>query len=115
MTYPVDDPRFMPGASYFVIACRAARAHDRLAAACIASYGGHGPDVSGCVRDHFPDHIKDTLRGLAKLARESSESGYAARPARVRMSTMRKLAGQIAAAHGSGFYGPQPVGPKESM
>jgi len=29
--------------------------------------------------------------------------------------TYMRQAGQIAAAHGSGFYGPQPVGPKESM
>lgn len=92
----------------FALSCRAARAHDREAKRALSNYGSHGPAISGCVRDHFPDGTKNMLRELARHVREKSDLAYAARPSRVRVSTMRKLARAVAARDGSGFYGPQP-------
>jgi hypothetical protein len=48
-------------------------------------YGDHGQLISGVIRDHFPDTVKDTLRSLCRqISRESDRSlahWYAARKA----------------------------------
>jgi hypothetical protein len=98
----------LPAASYFAEACRASRAHSRLAASSLAIHGDHGADISGCVREHFPDEVKGMLRALAHDVTRASDKAYAMRPKGVHMATMRKLSRAIASAHGSGFYGPQP-------
>jgi hypothetical protein len=108
MTRLSDRHDLMPAASYFIEACRASRAHSRFAESALRFYGSHGPSVSGCVRDHFPDTVKAVLRNLARNAGDASAKAYRARPARVRESTIRKLGQEIARSHGSGFYGPQP-------
>lgn len=92
----------------FVVACAASREHDRLAAEALEKFGAHGPQISGCVRDHFPSDVKDKLRALARDVTTYSDRGYALRPSRVRLDTMRHLARSIATRDGSGFYGPQP-------
>ncbi len=43
------------------------RAHYRLTAWAEARFGSHGPLISGVVREHFPDPVKDALRRLARL------------------------------------------------
>lgn len=91
----------------FSYACLASRMHDTEAKRAFANYGSHGPDISGCVREHFPEGVKNTLRRLARAVTVRSDEAYAARPPRVRLDTMRKLARAVAARDGSGFYGPQ--------
>ena len=108
MTRLSDRHDLMSAASYFIEACRASRAHSRIAESALRVYGSHGSDVSGCVRDHFPDTVKALLRNLARNVTKASDKAYAARPARVRESTIRKLGQEIARSQGSGFYGPQP-------
>lgn len=104
----INEPRFAHAANLFALACAASRYHSMMAQNALRAYGSHGPDISGCVRSHFPDHIKDDLRSYARRVTEYSEAGYAARPPRVRRATMVRLARLIATRDGSGFYGPQP-------
>ena len=40
-------------------------AYSQLVGQALESYGSHGPLVSGIVRGHFPEEVKDTLRWLA--------------------------------------------------
>lgn len=95
-------------ASQFVFACQMSRAHSALAAKALTEFGEHGPQISGCVREHFPDDVKEKLREYARLVTEYSDRGYSLRPYRVRTDTMRHLARSVATRDGSGFYGPQP-------
>jgi hypothetical protein len=83
-------------------------AHSKAAANALAEFGDHGSLISGCVRDHFPADVKEHLRELAKDVTAESDKAWAARPTRVRHSTMLKLSRAVAQDTGSGFYGPQP-------
>jgi hypothetical protein len=103
----LERPDLAPARDAFARQCGASRAHSALAQQALRDYGSHGPDISGCVREHFPEQVKETLRRLAREA--SSREAYELRPPRVRMSTMRKLGQAVATRDGSGFYGPQPV------
>lgn len=94
-------------AAAYAAACEASREHSRLAAAACARYGDHGPQISGIVRDHFPDEVKNRLRKLAVLITKYGDRGDRLRPRGVRHSTMRELARAVAARDGSGFYGPR--------
>jgi hypothetical protein len=95
-------------ATHFERACKVSRLHSSQAQRALANYGDHGALISGCVRDHFPETVKNELRTLAQLVTVESDAGYAARPPRIRFTTMRHLARSIATRDGSGFYGPQP-------
>lgn len=92
----------------FATACAHSRAHNYYAAKALREFGEHGAQISGCVREHFPEPVKNQLRKLAQLVTKYSELGHAARPKRVRLGTMRHLARSVATRDGSGFYGPQP-------
>lgn len=92
----------------FAFACLASRQHDASAALAFKQYGDHGPAISGCVRDHFPDPVKDQLRELARRVSLHSDIAYAARPRGVRFATVRALGKAIAQRDGAGFYGPRP-------
>lgn len=91
----------------FAAACFQSRAWDSEFAVARMKYGAHGSDVSGCGRDHFPEHVKTRLRELARQVSDFSDLAYQARPSRVRVSTMRALSRAVAVRDGSGFYGPQ--------
>lgn len=101
-------PDLAHAAELFAAACFQARAWDSEFAVARMRYGAHGSDVSGCGRAHFPDHVKDRLRELARQVSTFSDLAYEARPSRVHTSTMRALSRAVAARDGSGFYGPQP-------
>lgn len=88
-------------------ACRISRDYDQALAVALDTYGDHGPSISGAGREHFPTCTKDYLRSLARNVGILSRAAYAARPKRVRLTTMRALARAVAARDGSGFYGPQ--------
>lgn len=96
---------------YFTNACWFSRAHSRAAERALARYGDHGSSISGCVREHFPERVKNRLRKLAAKVTEQSGYAHAARPRGVRRSTMAALGKAVACRDGSGFYGPQPVRP----
>lgn len=95
-------------AEHFAAACEYSRMHDNYAAGALERWGDHGPQISGIVREHFPEPVRQHLRWLARQVAIESERAYAARPCRIRLETMRKLAKEIARRDGSGFYGPQP-------
>ena len=105
----INQDRFARAEHLFALACAASRYHSMMAQNALRAYGSHGPAISGCVRDHFPAHIKDDLRAAARRVTEYSDAGYAARPPYVRRATMVKLARLIATRDGSGYYGPQPI------
>lgn len=104
----LTDPKFAFVVSNFEGACEASRRHNRLTANALNRYGSQGAQISGCVRDHFPDCIKDRLRTLARLVSLHSDAAYAARPKHVRHATMRHIGRLVATRDGGGFYGPQP-------
>lgn len=92
----------------FAVACGASKLHNTLAAYGLERFGDHGAQISGCVRDHFPDKLKNELRALAQMVTRYSDLAHEQRPKRVRLDTMRHLARSVATRDGSGFYGPQP-------
>jgi len=99
--------RFDQAREHFRRACACARQHAILARTAMHLYGDHGPVISGCVRDHFPERVKKRLCDLARSATEHTDAGYAARPPRARRSTMRALASDVARREGGGYYGPR--------
>lgn len=83
--------------------CAASRLHSKMAKDALKEFGSHGPDISGCVRDHFPEHVKNQLRDLARKASASVN-----RPKYMRLATLNHIGRLIATLSGSGFYGPVP-------
>jgi hypothetical protein len=100
--------KFHTAETHFMLSCAASRAHIDLAKSAFRLYGDHGAQVSGCVRDHFPEAVKETLRQLARQCREHSEAAHAARPKFARKAFMVRVGQNVAARDGAGFYGPQP-------
>jgi len=103
----LTDPRFRDVVACFEVCLANARAHDDLAGAALKAYGDHGPQISGCVREHFPSQVKVALRAYARAVTYWSERAYEARPARVRHDTIRAIGRAIAKRDGAGYYGPQ--------
>ena len=102
----LDNPKFSEVVRHFENACRASREHVALANESLERFGnGNGTPISGVVRDHFPDEVKDRLRSLARAA--SSDAAYDARPKYVRIGTIRAIGRMVARRDGSGFYGPR--------
>lgn len=97
-------PRF-----WLAAACAASRLHATLTRHALHAFGDHGPVVSGCVRDHFPDAVKNELRALAKHVGECSTRARVVAPSRTHEKTIRRLGHLVATRDGSGFYGPQPL------
>lgn len=104
----LTDPRLELPRDLFAVACRFSREWDAMLSDALATYGDHGPDVSGCGRDHFPEDVKDALRAKARQVTFNSDLAYSARPKGFHTTTMRALARAVATRDGSGFYGPQP-------
>ncbi len=109
MTYAIDNPKFALAVTHFRLACAHSRNHLDLANIALEKYGDHGPLISGCVRGHFPETIKDSLRIMARLVTQHSNWAHDARPSRVHKATMVCLGQAVASEYGSGFYGPQPA------
>ena len=105
----LNDPRLARAQRLYAEACLASQTHSSIAAEALAEHGDHGPQISGCVRDHFPEATKDELRGWARRVGDLTLLARAARPAHVRRSTMNRLAREVATHVGAGFYGPQPL------
>ena len=106
---PYNDTRYAPAIRQFELACFYSRAHSDLAQSALDTWGDHGPLISGCVRDHFPAPVKETLRNLARAVTHYSDSAYQARPKGARRETIRRIGQLIATRDGSGRYGPQPA------
>jgi hypothetical protein len=104
----LDRPYLLKAAQHFAAACAISRAHGLVTASALHVYGDHGPQISGTIRDHFPEDVRDNLRGLARLVTRHSDEAWAARPPRVRQSTMLALSRAVAQRDGGGFYGPRP-------
>lgn len=103
----LSNPKFAEVVRHFERACKASRLHNAQAKRALANYGDHGALISGCVRDHFPDRVKDQLRGLARMVTHESDAAREARPKRVHLRTIRHIGRLVATRDGSGYYGPQ--------
>lgn len=93
-----------PAADMFRRAFHWSRRHAERAQYALRIYGDHGPQISGVIRDHFPDAIKDELREYCTVMNACADAAWKARPSRVRQSTMRALRDAIRAEVGAGFY-----------
>lgn len=105
----LDNPKFAEAQRQFEAACMSSRMHSELAAKALAIYGDHGPLISGCIRDHFPEDTKANLRFWARSVSKHSDLAHAAKPKRIRRATIIALGRAVATRDGSGFYGPQPI------
>lgn len=101
----INNPKFAVAAAHFALSVAASRAHSAMTAEAGKLYGWQGALISGCVRDHWPETVKDALRMLAREVSTQTDLGFAAKPSRVRISTMRELGRDIATRDGSGYYG----------
>lgn len=102
------DARFSTVIHELSQSCVASKEHSTLASNALTMYGDEGSLISGCVREHFPQEIKDALRNLAHAVTAHSDAAFAARPSRVRHATMIHIAKLVAGEVGHGFYGFQP-------
>lgn len=103
----LERPELAPAVRHFTAACAASRAWDRKLTEALALYGGHGVQISGCGREHFPSRTKDHLRTLSRAITDHCNAARNARPSGVHTSTMHELGCAVATRDGSGFYGPQ--------
>lgn len=106
----LTDHEFAPVVEFMRKACEASRKHSALAQHALAKYGSAGCDISGCVRTHFPEEIKDQLRALARSVSEFSDSAWKLRPAYTQRKIVNRIGRLVATRDGSGYYGPQPQG-----
>ena len=90
------DENLISARTWFIDACYASQAYDAALRDALDTYG-----------DHFPTHVKENLRILAKRVSEYSRLAWERKPPRYHDNTMRELSRQCAQRHGYGFYGPQ--------
>lgn len=91
---------------HFEIAAKASRQHTAMVERLIKLYGdGNGRQISGVIRDHFPEASKRNLLALCKTIRDQNDKGMAQRPKGVHKSTMYALARAVCRRDGHGFYG----------
>lgn len=103
------NPKLEKAQSLFELSCAASRKHSDVAQAAIEKYGDHGPLISGCVRDHFPEEIKEELRELAQEVHRLRNLALDNRPKGVHKETMYRLAREVSHHDGKGFYGFAPM------
>ena len=94
-------------AELFADCCAQSRAWDKAAGEALATYGDHGPQISGILRAHFPDCTQSYLRALARNISILCDAAWAAKPPRIHHTTMLQLSRAIVARDGGGFYGPR--------
>lgn len=93
-------------AGHFAAAAKASRQHTAMVERLIKLYGdGNGHQISGVIRDHFPETDKRKLVKLCKTICEQNDKGMAQRPKGVHKSTMLALARAVCRRDGHGFYG----------
>ena len=105
----LSDPKYAQTIKHLENACRFSRQHANVSEKALEVYGNHGPTISGCVRDHFPDYVKENLRGLANKVTDESALAYQAKPKGSQTTTINKIGRLIARRDGTGFYGHQPA------
>ena len=92
------DENLISARTWFIDACYASQAYDAALHDALDTYTS---------RNHFPTHVKESLKLHAKRVSEYSRLAWERKPPRYRDSTMRELSRQCAQRHGCGFYGPQ--------
>lgn len=99
-------PELQSAQRHFANAAQASRLHKNYVAELILKHGdGNGVQVSGVIRDHFPEQAKMNLIAICKNINRENDAGVAARPKHVRKETMFKLARAVCRRDGTGFYG----------
>lgn len=62
--------------------------YNRIVRTCLFSYGSHGSDISGIVREHFPEWAKNLLRSTLKMSYSFQDAGRRKAPAGTRSTTV---------------------------
>ena len=101
----LTDPRLIEARSHFADGARASRDWDSEFGAALKKWGEHGPLISGCGRDHFPEGVKFVLRSLARAVSSHNDMAMTKRPRGVRRETLHKLARLVVKHDGGGRYG----------
>lgn len=99
------NPKLAGAQSMYESACAASRKHSDIAQAALKEYGDHGPLISGCVRDHFPEEIKEELRTWARMVNRFHNLAMDNRPKGVHKETLYRLAREVTHHDGKGYYG----------
>lgn len=100
-------PNLLPAQQSFANAARYSHEWNALVAKSVKAYGDRpqGGFVSGIYSEHFPEPVRNQLRDLARRVSVETDIGFALRPARVQMRTMRNLKNAVRERDGSGYYG----------
>ena len=97
--------KFRDAREHFKRACWASRIHLKEWDQALEKYGDHGREVPIIGRDHFPEKVKASLRELSEMIARELSAAYAARPKRVRQTTMCEMERIIAHEEGTGGKG----------
>lgn len=108
LSIPAIPKKFYPFANAIAIACHHSREHSAEVKAALVMYGdGNGVQISGVIRDHFPDFVKESLRLRCAAISAVTDHAWKVRPPRVQRHTLLTLQSRIVHAVGTGFYGPK--------
>lgn len=87
----LKEPQFAEMVECFRASLTLKAVYSRTVKMCLFSYGDHGPDISGIVKEHFPKWAKDLLRGLLRKSYEFQGAGERSRPAGTRSATVTAI------------------------
>lgn len=87
----LKNPKFAASVQAFENACKCMQQHTRLVRTSLKKYGDHGAYISGVFRDHFPEAVKEKLRGYLREASAWDTEGFRVRPPRTRFETLRAI------------------------
>ena len=76
----------------------------RIVGEAIAEHGEYGPLISGVVQLHFPPEVKERLRSTLTEAHKLRDAGFAARPKRIRHTTMQEAYAEVRAEYPNTYY-----------
>lgn len=100
----MNRPELAEAREQFELAFRYSREHSKQVDDACKKYGDHGPQISGVIRDHFPDDVKEQLRLLCWLMNTANEGAYKMKPKGMHRTTFYRFRDAIRERVGTGFY-----------
>lgn len=87
----LKEPQFAEMVECFKAALVQKAIYSRIVKVSLFAYGSHGPDISGVVRDHFPEWIKMTLRNTLRASYSFEDTGRRRAPTGTRSTTVSAI------------------------
>lgn len=87
----LKEPQFADMVECFKASLVQKAAYNRIVRACLFSYGNHGSDISGIVREHFPEWAKVLLRSTLKMSYVFQDEGRRKAPTGTRSTTVTAI------------------------